>query len=242
MKLFYNYLKQKRSGILLFLIFSVVFAVVFILYRISFKAILYPLILCIVIGLIFLLFDFGSVKKKHRMLCEIQRLTSSMIETLPEIKSIDDNDYQNLIQNLTKEVSELEYNSSLKYQDMVDYYTVWAHQIKTPIAAMNITLQNEDSPLSRRLSLQLFRIEQYVEMVLAFLRLDSTSTDYVFKENDLNEIVKGSVKRFSKEFIERKIKLEYSPLDKKSLPMKNGFLLSLISCFQTHSNIPVRAE
>lgn len=215
MKLFFDYLKEKRSGILLFLIFSVVFFVVFCLYQIPFKAVLYPFILCVFIGMVFFLFDFRSAKKKHKTLCDIQRLTASMIGTLPEIKSIDDNDYQNLIRGLTKEISELEYNSSLKYRDMVDYYTVWAHQIKTPISAMNITLQNEDSPLSRRVSLQLLRIEQYVEMVLAFLRLDSTSTDYVFKEYELDNIIKNCVKRFSTEFIERKIRLDYSPLNKK---------------------------
>lgn len=138
-----------------------------------------------------------------------------MIDTLPKIESIDEADYQKLIRSLTEEISDIEYKSSMKYRDMIDYYTVWAHQIKTPIASMHITLQNEDTPLSRRLSSELFRIEQYVEMVLAFLRLDSTSTDYVFKEHDLDEIVRESIKRFSTEFIERKIKLQYSPSDKK---------------------------
>ena len=68
----------------------------------------------------------------------------------------------------------------------MEYYTIWAHQIKTPIASMRLTLQNEDSELSRRLSEDLLRIEQYVEMVLCYLRLDSSSTDYVFQEYDLD--------------------------------------------------------
>ena len=215
MKLFFEYLKQRRNGIVLFLIFSFVFALVFFLYKISFGAVLYPLILCVAIGIVFLAFDFRSVKKKHEKLCEIQQLTSSMIDILPKIEGIDEADYQKLIKNLTDEISDIEYKSSMKYRDMIDYYTVWAHQIKTPIASMHITLQSEDTPLSRRLSSELFRIEQYVEMVLAFLRLDSTSTDYVFKEHDLDEIVRESIKRFSTEFIERKIKLEYSLSDKK---------------------------
>lgn len=215
MKLFFEYLWQRRNGIILFLLFTLVFALVFILYKISFTAVLYPFLLCIIIGIIFFIFDFRSVKKKHEKFCEIRQLTSAMIDTLPKIESIDEADYQKLIRSLTEEISDIEYKSSMKYRDMIDYYTVWAHQIKTPIASMHITLQNEDTPLSRRLSSELFRIEQYVEMVLAFLRLDSTSTDYVFKEHDLDEIVRESIKRFSTEFIERKIKLQYSPSDKK---------------------------
>lgn len=99
-----------------------------------------------------------------------------------------------------------------RYNDMVDYYTVWAHQIKTPISSMRLTLQSDDSELSRKLSGELFRIEQYVEMVLAFLRLGSDSTDYVFKEYDLDSIIKSCVKKFSSEFIGRKIRLEYKPV------------------------------
>ena len=93
------------------------------------------------------------------------------------------------------------------------YYTVWAHQIKTHIAAMRLSLQNEDTPLTRKLTNDLYHIEQYVEMVLTFLRLNSDSTDYVFKEYDLDNIVQSAVKKFSSEFIGRKLRLIYDPLN-----------------------------
>lgn len=102
---------------------------------------------------------------------------------------------------------------NIRYRDMIDYYSVWAHQIKTPIASMRLHLQSEDSPLSRQLSSDLLRIEQYVEMVMAFLRLDSGSTDYVIREHDLDGIVRESVRKFAGEFIARKIKLCYEPIN-----------------------------
>ena len=55
--------------------------------------------------------------------------------------------------------------------DLTDYYTTWVHQIKTPIAAMRLLLQNEDIPAGRQLKTELLRIEQYVEMVLCYFRL-----------------------------------------------------------------------
>ena len=215
MKLFKDYLKQKKNGIILFSVFCIVFAVIFILYNITLKAVIYPAALCIAGGAVYIILDFSKTKKRHEKMCDIQKLTSSMIDSLPAPNSIAEEDYRKLINNLTAEISELEYNSSMKYADMVNYYTVWAHQIKTPIASMRLSLQNEDTPLSRRLSSELFRIEQYVEMVLAFLRLDSTSSDYVFREYELDDIIKTSIRSFSTEFIERKIRLEYTPPEKK---------------------------
>ena len=118
-----------------------------------------------------------------------------------------------IIQALRWEESQLRTQMNRRYSDMVEYYTIWAHQIKTPISSMRLTLQNEDSTLSRKLTADLFRVEQYVEMVLMFLRLDSDSTDYVIREYDLDGIVRGAVKKFAGEFIGRKLRLDYQPLN-----------------------------
>ena len=103
----------------------------------------------------------------------------------------------------------MDLSSIFRFSDMVEYYTVWAHQIKTPIASMRLTLQNEDSPLSRTISDDLFRIEQYVEMVLCYLRLGSESTDYVIAKQDLDKLLKQAFRHFSGQFISKKLKLEY---------------------------------
>lgn len=78
---------------------------------------------------------------------------------------------------------------------------------------MRLHLQNEDTALSRNLASDLYRIEQYADMVLTFLRLNSESTDYVFREHDLDTIVRSAVKKFSSEFIYRKLSLDYKPLN-----------------------------
>ncbi|MFR2965264.1 MAG: sensor histidine kinase [Anaerovoracaceae bacterium] len=77
------------------------------------------------------------------------------------------------------------------------------------------SLQKEDTEFSRKMSPELFRIEQYVEMVLTFLRLDSDTTDYVIKEYSLDDIVSQAVRKFSGDFINRKLTLEYKPLKAK---------------------------
>ena len=89
---------------------------------------------------------------------------------------------------------------------MTDYYTLWAHQIKTPIAAMRLLLQEESRP---ELEGELLKIEQYVEMVLGYLRLGSDSTDYVFRECGLDALVRQSVRKYARLFILKKISLDF---------------------------------
>ena len=95
---------------------------------------------------------------------------------------------------------------------MVEYYTLWAHQIKTPIAAMNLLLREEQGPQTLELRGELQRIEQYVEMVLCYLRLDGDTTDFVLRRYDLDGILRPAVRKFAGQFIRKKIRLDYEPL------------------------------
>ncbi len=214
MKLFFKYLKTKRNIIAFFIIAIIIFVTTFALYHIPVRAVLYPAILCFALGVGFLLFSFVRVKCQHDILESLKDRTAEMIGNLPASNSICEDDYKELLELIRQESIDSAQAARFEFDDMVDYYTVWAHQIKTPISSMKLTLQNEDSDLSRRLSIDLFRTQQYVDMVLAFLRLGSTSSDYVFREHSLDEMIKSSVKKFAPEFIERHLTLCYEAVEK----------------------------
>ena len=215
MKLLRVYLKQRWRGISAAFGFCGIFALTFWLYHLPVEAVLYPTAVCTILGLMLLVIDFRRVYRKHQKLERIQTLSDTIGENFPKIEGLEDADYQQIIRLLQEEQTRFHTDTAKRYEDMVDYYTIWAHQIKTPIASMRLTLQNEDSPLSRKLSGDLFRIEQYVEMVLMFLRLDSDSTDYVIREHALDAIVRQAVRKFAGEFIARRLQLIYAPIHAK---------------------------
>ena len=212
MDLFMKYLKSHRRIFLTALGFCFIFVCSFLLYHLPLEALLYPTLLCIGIGLVICAVDFFRVKREHELLQQIRTMTDIMDELFPQADTIQEEDYRQIVRLLHEEHNAYREETDRRYTDMIEYYTVWAHQIKTPIASMRLQMQNEDSTLSRKLTSDLFRVEQYVEMVLTFLRLGSDSTDYVFREYDLDRIVKSSVKKFSHEFINRKLSLIYEPL------------------------------
>ena len=166
MNLFLKYLKQRRREITTGVGFFLIFVIAFALYRLPIVAVIYPTIICIWVGVIFMWVDFQRIKQKHHMLMRIQSLTDILTGIFPLAESIEEEDYQTMIQLLSKEYNMYCMDANFKYESMVDYYTVWAHQIKTPIASMRLHLQNEDTSFARRLLADLFRIEQYVEIPL----------------------------------------------------------------------------
>lgn len=210
MKLFLAYLKSRLRVAVLLLVCAAIFAVSFALYHLPLAAVAYPALLCGLLLCGVLAVDFGRTRGRHRAIEAAQHDENAV---LPEARTLEEAELQALVEAMRRQQSESDNQAAARYRAMIDYYTVWAHQIKTPIASMRLTLRGEDSESARRLSADLFRIEQYADMVLAYLRLDSESSDYVFREQELDEIVRRAVRNFSTEFIARRLHLTYERLE-----------------------------
>ena len=203
------YLRAQRRGMLFLGFCCLIFTVSFALYGLPLGAVLYPAALCAAAGGIILLLSLRKSRAVCQELSLMQHHPADLPDELPATQSPQEQAYQALLLALHTDRQKLKNDMNARYHDMTEYYTVWAHQIKTPIAAIRLALQNEDTPLSRRLTGEVGRVEQYVQMALTYLRLDSDSSDYVIRSCALDDIVRPAVRRFAGEFIQRKIQLNY---------------------------------
>ncbi len=212
-----GYIKQNIKVLLLFIVFALVFCIVFSLYDLEIEAIYYSIMLCTFIGLIYICINFINYYKKHIQLYKLQNEISISLENLPSPKTLIEEDYTNLILTLNKEYKTYISKSDIAKSDMIDYYTMWVHQIKTPISALKLLIQTSESEISSDLSSELFKIEQYVEMVLSYIRLGSNKNDFVLKEYDLDNIIRQAVRKYAPLFIRKKISLDFQPTNYKVL-------------------------
>ena len=102
MKLFGCYLKRHAGGIIIFILFTAIFAGAFALYRLPVEAVLYPAALCALAGIIFILLDYRRALIRHKELIRISKLAAKLITSLPEPDSFIEADYQLVIENLKK--------------------------------------------------------------------------------------------------------------------------------------------
>lgn len=207
------YLKSRWKGIVLGLVFILVFETVFLLYQVPKYAVSYGTVLCLFASTLFVAIDAGSFYRKHRYLRSLQNEITLNTDHLPMPSDLLESDYQALIRTLYREKQAIMAADDDRYMDMAEYYTLWAHQIKTPIAAMRLTLQSEDTSASMELGAELQRIEQYVEMALCYLRLDADATDYVIRSYDLDDILHQAVRKYASQFVRKKLRLEYEPVN-----------------------------
>ncbi|MGM9615088.1 MAG: sensor histidine kinase [Oscillospiraceae bacterium] len=210
-KLFFAYLREKRWTLLVFALFLVIFGVVCDLYAAEWEAYLYAAGLCVFVGLVVMGIRFARFCRRH----EERRLKAAAVEqeylNLPASETLAEADYQAMIAELGRRCRGLSTAFETERQDSLDYYTTWVHQIKTPIAVMEMVLRSEDTEEHRALSAELFRIEQYVEMVLSYIRLGGGANDLVLQEYALDDLIRRSVRKYAPQFIRKKIRLTYEP-------------------------------
>lgn len=217
MKLFWNYIKTKWLLWISLFALTATYMVLFYLYSLPLEPIFYGLLLGLTVILLFVLIDFRFFYKKHCSLQELSHKITVEMPSLPASGNLLEQDYQGLLEQVMKDKWQTVNQNERNVAQMIDYYTAWVHQIKTPISAMRLILQGRDEEDDRELESELFKIEQYVEMVLSYLRLNSDSSDFVIGWVSLNKIVRQAVKKYASLFIRQKIKLEMKPIDVKVL-------------------------
>ncbi|WP_315080982.1 sensor histidine kinase [uncultured Clostridium sp.] len=211
-----SYIKEKLKIIAAFFIFILIFFTVYFLYHIPLEPVLYAMLLTCTLAFLFSLYDFYKFYNKHLYLRDILNGVDEKLNTLPKTKTLIEKDYQSIIEALHKSNMNLDHKVNSNHSEMINYYTMWAHQIKTPISALHMILQSMDSNEYKKIMNQeVFKIEQYVEMVLNYLRLESMSSDLRLEEYCLNDILHEVVKKYAVIFINKKISLDLEELDYK---------------------------
>lgn len=219
----FSFLKIRKMPIIIFTGIVVIFGILFYLYDIPFDAIIYGCELSFVWCAVCLFIDFYKYYKRHKLLHINREQFFDDAEQLPEHMDIIEYDYQELAKKLYQAKQELISKNRIAKKELLDYYGMWVHQIKTSIAALDILLQNTERMLYQLdekemmqkaisvsdMKMELFKIEQYVEMALNYLRVEDISSDLVFKKHELDDMVRQVIRKYAKIFISKKIKIDF---------------------------------
>lgn len=207
------YLGVKRKELLFFTGILVIFSLIGFLYGLPLEPVLYAVLLNLCLGLVHFALDFRRFASRYRELWQLVRAPLTW-DQLPSPEHPLEEVYHELVASLLKEKANLEDESRRMRQELEEYYTLWVHQVKTPIAAARLLLQTGGGEENTaELEMELFKIERYVEMVLQYLRVESPSADLVIRRSSLDAIVRQAVRRYAPLFIRKRIALDYRGLD-----------------------------
>lgn len=212
-----DFLRDRARRAAAFVLFALIFRAVYALYRLPGEPYLYALALCLLAGLIAAAADFARYRARRRAIRDLLDRFDAPPCELPEPDGRFEADCFALIRAQSEALRAESARSARERASLTEYYTLWTHQVKTPIAAMRLILQRGDGEDARDLRAELFSIERYVDMALCYSRLDGDSSDLVVRAHDLDAIVRQAVRRYAPAFIRKRLRLELSPIDARVL-------------------------
>lgn len=199
----------------LFLLFFLValFLIVFHLYEIKTEAVAYAfglwLLAAVPIGFVRVV----QALRRRAIYRAMAKALPESVEELPDPRSAVEWEMQEMMRKLVMQLKSEQFRAEQERREELEYYTTWAHQIKTPISVIRLMLQELDTSENHALGLELFRIEQYVAMALDFFRLDSATHDFVIRSISLDSVIRQAIRKTAGLFIHKKLYLDYEPTE-----------------------------
>ena len=211
-----KYLKTRwKTGVLALLMVAVTAGILF-LYDIPLEPVGYVAVFEMLLTGLGLMWDYHKYRKKQESLLYIRDCGNFSEEYLEAPENENEAIYREICRSMDEKRIEAENQRSAFGTELTDFYTLWVHQIKTPIAAARLLLQ-EEKPRPQEIQNELFKVEQYVEMVLGYLRTEDMASDIRFEEVDMDSLIREQIHKFARIFIGKKLSLEYQEVSETVL-------------------------
>lgn len=229
MKLFLDYISKIKFYIILQLFPVMLAEIIFFLYQLPIEPMVYVTVFWLITGICACLNGFYRYRKKVEQLELIAAAPDINLSQMDSPVGQDERFQQEIMQQLNQMRIDVENASQKSSEDMTDYYTMWAHQIKTPIFALRLLLQESTEENKEKLS-ELFKIEQYVEMVLGYLRTEDMSSNLKLSRCSLDRIIRDQIHKYAGIFVSKKLTLTYESISQDVLTDEKwlGFVIGQI--------------
>lgn len=208
-----EYLSDKKYLIVLFLVVTLITGSIIYMgetVNLLTSSGLYAVEISVFLFIIYLTIEFLIKKMHYNALIKVS-LSQELdwVNSMPLPRNAEQRIYQDLMQKLYRDANGklAEYHS--KSSEDLEFLTMWVHEIKTPIAASKLIIENSLNEPSENVLYsiedEIGKIEDLVQMTLYYSRANDFAKDYAINSVSLDRVVRGCVKR------------EYSNIKNKNL-------------------------
>ena len=186
----------------------------------SLKVDSYPIIFIIFINFIgILIFHVYDYIKRRRYYNEVLRNLDALdkkyliSEVIEEPNFIDGKVLYSIIEQTDKSMNDEISKLKLNISQYKEYIELWVHEVKTPIAACMLLIENNSSPVTESIEEEIRKIEDYIEQALFYARSNTMEKDYIIKKISLVNCINNSVKKNLNQLIANRIKINITDVE-----------------------------
>ena len=122
-----------------------------------------------------------------------------------------------VLENEKFELHKLLEEKNEKQNDLEEYFLLWMHQMKTPITAGKLLLENSDTKDADELKNQFLKVENYASMAMNYIKITNPDRDMDFAWVNLHKIIALILQKYRIQFTSKSITLHYDRIDEEVL-------------------------
>ena len=212
-KLFF---KEKAITILL-LLFGIITIEIFLMaYNVGMFIKIYIPLIIMGLYMISIIIEYFKRKKFYdNLLKMLEELDEKYLitEIIKNPNFLEGKIFKNTLEQIDK--SMLENVNKYKYmtEDYKEYIELWIHEIKIPISASKMVIENNKNAITKSIDEELDKVENYIEQDLFYARSNTVEKDYYIRKVVLKEIVNESIKKNKSSLIQEKISIDIHDLE-----------------------------
>ncbi len=215
---FKDFIKDKKIEIILMLFSTMSIEIILLAYQIQLIVRVYVVASIILSLLISMLIEYYSKKSYYNNLLEkLDELDQKYLlsEVISKANFQDGNLFKEILEETGK--SMLENVNKYKYaqEDYKEYIELWIHEIKTPISASKLIIENNKNEVTKNIEEELDKIENYTEQALYYARSNTVEKDYIITKTNLKDIVNMSIIKNKTTILNNKFELNIHDLEKQ---------------------------
>lgn len=215
---FKDFIKDKKIEIILMLFSTMSIEIILLAYQIQLIVRVYVVASIILSLLISMLIEYYSKKSYYNNLLEkLDELDKKYLlsEVISKANFQDGNLFKEILEETGK--SMLENVNKYKYaqEDYKEYIELWIHEIKTPISASKLIIENNKNEITKNIEEELDKIENYTEQALYYARSNTVEKDYIITKTNLKDIVNMSIIKNKTTILNNKFELNIHDLEKQ---------------------------
>ena len=215
---FKDFIKDKKIEIILMLFSTMSIEIILLAYQIQLIVRVYVVASIILSLLISMLIEYYSKKSYYNNLLEkLDELDKKYLlsEVISKANFQDGNLFKEILEETGKPM--LENVNKYKYaqEDYKEYIELWIHEIKTPISASKLIIENNKNEITKNIEEELDKIENYTEQALYYARSNTVEKDYIITKTNLKDIVNMSIIKNKTTILNNKFELNIHDLEKQ---------------------------
>lgn len=211
-----SYLKDKFLFILIYFFLFFLILLLLLAFKSPYALIISILGILFFLIVFFLIFDFYRKKVFYDFLLQnLDRLDKKYLitEIVMDSPFYEGKLWLELLYEINKSMLEELKTYKMSMDSVKEYMEMWIHEVKLPLQALTLTYHNHKNSLSKNMVSQIQRIDDYLEQILYYIRIENAEHDYLIKECNLGTTIHQVALRNKNLLLESKIQLFVSDVD-----------------------------